>query len=664
MQKSTPVIPIILVILLAVCCCLLVVFGSIYLIFDRLGSTILPSVQALDPFGPTPTPVEVTRVPIGEIPTGTLQLLEQTIVPANHLPDLACRLQGNCDIPETVPAPSVPLTVGTRQTFWANDTDANENFQVEAELLYITEHAYFWAETGIRVDENDMRALLDTFENEIYPTNRAFFGSEWTPGVDNDPHIYILYLNNIGFSVAGYFSLSDEFHPLAHEYSNAHEMFYINATQDLGAEYTYGVLSHEFQHMIHWYQDANEGAFIDEGFAELATHINGYGTGGFDWFYANTPDIPLTDWLPDPGTNTAHYGANFLFSVYFLDRFGDEITQAVVNEQTNGLYSVDVVLEQHQVTDPLTGELINADDFFLDWTIANYIHDAGVGDGRYFYSNYPNSPQVRPTETIATCPLAPTGRDVNQYGVDYIQITCSAPYTITFSGSTTTRVIPADPHSGSYVFWSNKGDQSDMTMTRTFDLSSVSGPVAMTYWTWYDIEEDWDYVYVEASTDGMQWDILISPSGTDEDPMGNSYGWGYTGLSNGWIEESVDLSAYAGAETVYVRFEYVTDARVNGEGFLVDDIAIAAIGYSEDFEAGTGSWDGTGFVRIENILPQTFRLALILEGADGTTVQIVEVSSEQTAEISVPAGTRSATLVVTATNRFTRLPTGYEIEIR
>jgi bacillopeptidase F (M6 metalloprotease family) len=64
--------------------------------------------------------------------------------------------------------------------------------------------------------------------------------------------------------------------------------------------------------------------------------------------------------------------------------------------------------------------------------------------------------------------------------------------------------------------------------------------------TWYDLEEDYDYVYVEASLDGKQWQILTTPSGTPDDPTGNSFGWGYNGVSGGWIQESVDLSQFAG----------------------------------------------------------------------------------------------------------------------
>ena len=53
-----------------------------------------------------------------------------------------------------------------------------------------------------------------------------------------------------------------------------------------------------------------------------------------------------------------------MFTTYFLDRFGEEATQAVVHDQQNGLDSIDNVLAQRNVTDPLTGQVITADDFF------------------------------------------------------------------------------------------------------------------------------------------------------------------------------------------------------------------------------------------------------------------------------------------------------------
>ena len=652
--------------LIVLCCCVLIVVAAGVVIYEY-GKQVPPITNMPVPIGPsTATPiVEVTRPPAEEIPVDTLEILKTTIVPENNPTELACRLEGKCNIPETLSPPAGPRQVGEQDEFWATNVGTNENFRVNATLQYVTPHVYFWVEDGVRFNEGEMKSLVDAFEEKMYPTNREFFGSEWSPGIDGDEHIYILYARGIGFSIAGYFSSADETHPLAHEYSNAHEMFLFNADNtDLGDEFTYSVLAHEFQHMIHWYQDRNETSYLNEGFSELAAFLNGYTVGGTDWLYSTDPDVQLNDWPNDPNATTPHYGAAFLYVAYFLDRFGEEATKALVKNPENGLDSVDNVLQQINATDPLTGQPITADELFVDWAVTNYLLDENVGDGRYTYHNYPRAPQTAPTEVVYDCPSEEMGRTVKQYGVDYIQINCSGDYTLRFEASTLTRLLPEDPYSGSYAFWSNKGDESDMTLTREFDFTGVSGPITFSFRTWYDIEEDYDYVYFEVSEDGEVWQIITTPSGTGEDPSGNSYGWAYNGVTNGWMEESIDLSDYAGKK-IFVRFEYVTDAAVNGEGMLIDDVSVDAIGYFSDFESDDGGWVADGFARVQNALPQTFRLALIKEGTT-TTVEMIEVSEDQTAEIPISIGgdVDSVTLVVSGTTRFTREAASYRIEIR
>jgi hypothetical protein len=667
MNRSSAAIPIVLISLLALCCCLIVVLCAGFYALTRLSNSISldPIFSPFQGFEPTPTLFELTRQPPDSAANETIEVLRRTVAPENDIAALACRYKLVCGVPATVPPPAVPYLKGDSLTFWVNNTDSNEYFQVETTLQYATPHAYFWAENGAMVDDQEVADLLEAFEAKIYPTNRQFFGSEWTPGVDGDPHVYIVYTGGLGYSVAGYFYSPDEYNPVVRQYSNAHETFYISSSQDLGDEYTYGTLAHEFQHMIHWHQDRNESSFLNEGFSELATFLNGYDTGGFDWFFLMDPDLNVTDWLGETGDNTAHYGASFLFVTYFLDRFGETATQALVHEPQNGLASIDQVLNQLQIQDPQTGQPIDADDFFLDWTIANYLRDAAVGDGRYTYNNYPRAPQASETEVLDSCPVDRSSRTVNQYGADYLRITCPGDYTLRFEGATTTDLLPVDPRSGQSAFWSNKGDESDMTLTRSFDFTGLPGPIELTYWIWYDIEEDYDYLYLAASPDGQSWEILETPTCTNYNPTGNSYGCGYTGSSSGWIQQTVDLSRYAG-RSVMIRFEYITDPAVNGEGLLLDDLAIRAMDYFTDFEADEGGWQPDGFVRIQNTLPQSFRLALITTRLDQTTVELIPVSADQSASIPLSVGrdgVQEVVLVVTGTTRFTRSLAAYQFEI-
>ncbi len=664
-NKTTNNNSVLIIAILVVICCICVIAiplaGVFYLQLNPQAITDTPFISTQEE--PSTAVPQVERPPVDSLSSETMDTLKAVIIPPNDAKDLACRFEGKCDVPEVVATSVQPRKVGDTEKFWVSNQDTVENTQIDATLLYITPHAYFWAQDGVETNAEDVKKITDTFENEIYPTNREFFGSEWFPGIDGDEHIYLLYARGLGGNIAGYFSSAAEVNPLIQEYSNAHEMFLFNADNSpLDEEYTYSVLAHEFQHMIHWKQDLNETSWVNEGFSEVAVLLNGYSPGGFDFLYISDPDLQLNDWPNDSSETTPHYGASFLFFTYFLDRFGEEATQALVKNQDNGMDSVDNVLAEIKATDPVTSQPISADDFFMDWAVTNLLLDPSAGDGRYIYNNYPDANHASAGETINSCPQSVLTRDVHQYGVDYIAIDCTGDYTLSFTGSTVTRLIPADPYSGKYAFWSNKGDKSDMKLTREFDFTQVSGPITLSYRTWYDIEADWDYVYLEVSEDGESWEIIRTPSSVDTDPSGNSFGWGYTGVSNDWIEESVDLSAYAGKK-IQVRFEYVTDDAVNGEGFLLDDVSVEAAGYQSDFEADDGGWVAEGFARVQNVLPQTFRLALIL--TNGNNVQMFPLNADQTVEIplSLNAGDR-AYLVVSGTTRYTRELGSYQLEIR
>ncbi len=664
-MKKPAIITAVVITVLLLCCCVILLIGltlwGVRTASSQVQSNSAPNSSFV--FEAMPTPQIVTEAEL-DAAHQMVADLEQAEVPISNLYDLAARLKGKRNIEMTLPAPTKPYAVGDVHEFWVTNTDSHETFKISAELQYVTPHIYFWIEPGVDFNQNELKRLCDAFEKDIYPTNREFFGPEWTPGVDNDAHLYIVMATNAGASVAGYFSSSDEYNPEVHEYSNAHELFLLSADNvELADPFTYGVLAHEFQHMIHWYRDLNEDTWMNEGFSELAALLNGYEIGGFDSSYLSMTDLQLTDWTSGVGENANHYGASFLFLNYFLNRFGEDATKTLIAETENGLVSIDTILMDLKEVDPQTGKQITADDLFADWAVTNYVNNGQIGDGRFVYDNYTPPFDAALSNEINTCPSGNLTDTVTQYGVDYIQITCAGKWTLNFQGQTLAKMLDTDAYSGEYAFWSNKGDESNMTLTRPFDFSKVSGPITLTYQTWFDLEEDYDYAYVEVSTDGLNWDIIRTPSGTDKDLSGNSYGWGYNANSGGWIEEKVDLSDYAGKK-VQIRLEYITDAAVHGEGILVDDIQIPELKYAEDFEEGNGGWEGAGFIRINNQLPQTYRLTLIQTGKDGTHITPVQLDKDQNTSIDLVINNgESATLVVSGTTRFTRQPAEYTLQV-
>jgi hypothetical protein len=252
-----------------------------------------------------------------------------------------------------------------------------------------------------------------------------------------------------------------------------------------------------------------------------------------------------------------------------------------------------------------------------------------------------------------------------------------------FSAVATTTVVPNRAHSGRYQWWSKRGDSSDMTLTRSFDLGGLK-EATLEVWLWYDIEDGWDFAYVEASTDGGEtWHILPGEYTTSWNPSGNSYGPGYTGVSGQendslgnaeWIQETFDLSPYAGQQ-VFIRFEYLTDEAVNRPGLCVDDIRIPELGYSYDAEKGDDGWTGRGFVRSDNTLPQRYIVQLIRIaerppssfGRSQVTVERLPLSEEQSGSWIIRGLDRSvskAVLVISAVTRGSREPASYRYQIR
>jgi immune inhibitor A len=631
----------------------------------RLLTQKVPTPAATAVWSETTVPAATLDIqPLDPTALDTLKIIAASRPEPNDPYELARRLANKQNIPTTLPEQAVSPKVGDEQLFWVSNSDTHEYRQVPAVLRYTGAHLYFWVEKGVEYRDADISRLVKAFDEQIYPATRALFGSEWTPGVDNDPRMYLVYANNLGKKLAGYYSSYDEYNPEVYPYSNGHELFLVDAGNvSLSKDYILSTMAHELQHAIQWNIDRNEEAWLNEGFSMLAEFTNHYYNSGFDYTYSLNTNLPLTGWSPISGDNGPHYGASFLFVQYFLSRFGEPALKALVANPLNGLASVDDVLESEGITDPLTGRPTTAEDVFADWAAANYLGNSTIGDGRYGYANFPQAPKSRPALRISSCPSIEQTRSVSQYGTEAILISCPGQHQLEFQGSTEVNLLSSGAYFGNYAFWSNQGDYGDMTLTRSFDLTQVSAPISLEYHTWYQMEKDFDFVYLEASLDGQSWQIINTPSCTADELSGSSYGCGYNGDSEGWIEEKVDLSLFAGKQ-VQLRFEYVTDAAVNGEGFLLDDISVPTIGYFADFETDDGGWEAVNFLRVTNRLPQTYRLTLILQG-DQTTVQNVPLDEHQRASIplNLGVGIKEAVLLVSGTTRYTSLPAVYQFSI-
>ena len=137
------------------------------------------------------------------------------------------------------------------------------------------------------------------------------------------------------------------------------------------------------------------------------------------------------------------------------------------------------------------------------------------------------------------------------------------------------------PYEGANEWWSGSGDDLQNTMSRSLDLTGASS-ASLTAMLWGEVEEDYDYLYGEVSTDG----------GTN---WANVYT--YTGVNPEWAPISIDLSAYAG-KNVQFRFRYATDGGLAEAGAFLDNIVVkkgTTTILTDGAESGDNGWTLDGF---------------------------------------------------------------------
>ena len=538
--------------------------------------------------------------------------------------DLARRFRGlPADALRTARSAPYRYSVGDSADFALVNLESPSLYTLAATVRLITDHAYWFVEDGAQA--GSLATAAADFESQVYPTVTQAFGSEWSPGVDSDPRITILHARLSG--AGGYVSASDEFPGTAVPRSNEREMLYLEADTTASPGVVYNALAaHELQHLIHWHADPNEDVWVNEGLSEVAAELVGGGTSRVQRFLAS-PDTQLNFWPGAGGDTRVHYAASQLFFRYLLDRFGGrDKAKELLAIKADSIAGVEQYLEPFKTT---------FREVFAGWVIANYRDEES---GPYAHLNA--DARVAVTANISE----PGGGadSVHQFAADYLEVDLPGPHTFTFDGADDVSIgIP--PRNGPF-WWSNRGDSIDSRLTRELDLRNVPA-ATLRFRTWFDIEDGWDYAYVAASTDGGKtWKALRGRHTTDDDPVGAAYGPGYTGASgegaSGWLQEEIDLSAYAGKKLL-LRFEQVTDDSTNLAGFAVDDIEVPELGF-QDGADGDNGWTAEGFRRIEEPLAQDFIVQVV---ARNGSVKRVKLDASNRAEIALDG---PSTVVVAA----------------
>lgn len=540
--------------------------------------------------------------------------------------------------------------LGEIRTFY---TDLDE---IEAELVAITDHFYFWKETSLELDSSQLLLPALRFDKEYLPKINKLFSVHDQEGIDNDPKVSILHMDGYADnSELGFFNSGDQYPKIVNPRSNEEELIYLNMKNlELGEDLYFGTIAHEYQHLIHWQTDPNETIWLSEGLAQLSEVAIGLRTADSIFDYWSDPGIQLNDWnYENEGELLAHYGAAYLFLVYIWEKLGDEAIRDIYQDPANGMASIAKVLQIYQPD-------MTLNEFVGNWAVANYLDDQTFGEN-YGYDHL----ELANPENIEILNAYPVEIDkrINQFASDYIKLDASSPLSLTFNGSDDLNLLQNDFETAESFWFSPAMNELDATLTTSINLANTKSP-SLGFKIWYDLEAEYDFAYISISVDeGETWKLLRS-----EHAINGEFGPAFGGKSidysdhiDGWLQEEISLQEYIG-EKVKIRFETLTDSAETGSGVAISGIILHDAEGDLSLIQGTASWENKGFVYMGSTLPQLWQLQLVEQGVKGKITQL-PLNDQNEGQWQMILGDEGGTLVVTALTPYSFMPAYYNLKI-
>ncbi|KKS66909.1 MAG: hypothetical protein UV36_C0015G0011 [Parcubacteria group bacterium GW2011_GWC2_42_6] len=268
--------------------------------------------------------------------------------------------------------------------------DAQNRSQVTATLRMVSDKALFYIDddwwnklNSYNLANAAIVNLAKEFDQTIYPRLTKVYGSEWSPGIDNEGRITI-FIVQMKEGTGGYFNSADEFFKSQIISSNEREMIYLNSLY-LGTSGVKGYLAHEFHHLINFYQkeklhNITEDIWLNEARSEYALTLCGYDNPlagshlerRVNEFKRNPADS-LTEWQ----NVTDDYAPVNLFLQYLVGRYGEGILTKMMDFDSSGIAEINGALEK-------IGSQERFADIYANWIVANYLNNCLIGEGQKY----------------------------------------------------------------------------------------------------------------------------------------------------------------------------------------------------------------------------------------------------------------------------------------
>ncbi|WP_082235883.1 immune inhibitor A domain-containing protein [Halobacillus massiliensis] len=495
-------------------------------------------------------------------------------------------------------------------------------------LRSVGEHVEVWVADDLSFPEEDERpaheitqeqvdTLTAEFDSNMYPVATDFFGSPDSLDGSNaeledlgivpegyyegDGDKVLLMVDNVKddnyydpeypFFVAGFFWQTLE------NYTDRNMITIDSRDWDTRLENTFfGTTIHELQHLIHSDNDSDETSWLNEGMSTFSEYLGGYGLdSGSINFLLDHPENSLTSWDEHVGAETgpetiADYGLVQLFTLYNYERFGQEFIRDVATSELNSIESYEKAFKDFGID-------VTFNDVYQDFTSALVLDDTKYKGGIYGFENIdlrdlPVEDGQKRGMTVNFEKAKEYEKDgVPAWGTDFKEFNIEPGQKVkdfTFNGIDFMPIqweTTEDPlGSGDQVLWGGEGDEADNKLIFEADLTNLN-TATLTFNHYLDIEEQWDFGMVQVSTDnGDTWTSLENEN-TRSDVVEQGYPKikenvpGFTGYTDGYVNESFDLSEYTGEE-ILVSFRYLTDWGYNDAGWFIKDIAVPEAGIS------------------------------------------------------------------------------------